>query len=108
MLGSPEHNVLFVGYQAEGTLGRQIQQYGPKQGYVTIDQQRIEIKAGVETLGGYSAHADQAGLVRFITGMRIWPSQVRLVHGTPAAKLVLKQQLEQKYAERKLSVTITY
>lgn len=106
MLGSPEHNVLFVGYQAEGTLGRQIQQYGPKQGYVTIDQQRIEIKAGIETLGGYSAHADQAGLVRFITGMRIWPSTIRLVHGTPEAKQVLKKTLLAAYSDKNRFIRI--
>lgn len=106
MLGSPEHNVLFVGYQAEGTLGRQIQQYGPKQGYVTIDQQRIEIKAGIETLGGYSAHADQAGLVRFIIGMRIWPSTIRLVHGTPEAKQVLKKTLLAAYSDKNRFIRI--
>lgn len=49
MLGDPRHNVLFVGCQAAGTPGRDIQTHGPK--------------------GGYSAHADQTGLIEFVTGM---------------------------------------
>ncbi len=81
MLDDPRHDVLFVGYQAQGTLGHQIQKYGPRGGYAEIDQQRIDIRAEITTLGGYSAHADQSSLVRFITGMRKWPQQVRLIHG---------------------------
>ncbi|UAW99462.1 MBL fold metallo-hydrolase [Halopseudomonas nanhaiensis] len=86
MLHDPRHNVLFVGYQARGTPGRDIQQYGPGGGWVELDGERYDIRAGIETLGGYSAHADQKGLVKFVTGMRHWPRQVRLVHGDDAAK----------------------
>ena len=49
--------MVFVGYQAVGTPGRDIQQYGPRGGYVFIDDQRIDIRAGIHTLSGYSAHA---------------------------------------------------
>ena len=93
MLGDPVHQVVFVGYQARGTLGAAIQQYGPRGGYVNIDGQRIDIKAEVLTLSGYSAHADQRGLVAFIKGMRRRPQQVRIVHGDTAAKQVLQQAL---------------
>ena len=86
MLGDERHDVLFVGYQAEGTPGRQIQRFGPRSGYVEFDGQRYDIRAQVHTIGGYSAHADQKGLVSFITGMRKWPSEVRVVHGDAAAK----------------------
>lgn len=96
MLSDPRHNVLFVGYQAKGTPGWAIQQYGPRGGYVDLDGQRCSIRAGVHTLGGYSAHADQAGLVGFITGMQHWPSQVRLVHGDANAKQILKSLLVSK------------
>ncbi len=100
MLDDPRHNVLFVGYQAEGTLGRKIQRYGPINGYVDINGQRLTIRAGVAEVGGYSAHADQAGLLRFVTGMQLWPQQVRLVHGELRAKQVLKQKIEQVFAAR--------
>ena len=96
MLGEPRHNVVFVGYQARGTPGAQIQQYGPGGGYVELDGERYDIRAGVHTLGGYSAHADQAGLLGFITGMRHWPQEVRLVHGDDEAKATLRRLLEEQ------------
>jgi len=106
MLGDSRNNVLFVGYQARGTPGAQIQQYGPKGGYVDLDGERYAIKAGVHSLGGYSAHADQAGLVRFITGMRSWPTEVRLVHGDEGAKATLADLLREKAAERSHSLQV--
>jgi metallo-beta-lactamase family protein len=106
MLGDPRHNVVFVGYQARGTPGAQIQQYGPKGGYVDLDGERYAIKAGVHSLGGYSAHADQAGLIQFITGMRNWPTEVRLVHGDEAAKATLAALLRKKAAERSHSLQV--
>jgi len=96
MLEDPRHNVLFTGYQARGTTGRAIQQYGPAGGYVDIEGQRLDIRAGVTTLGGYSAHADQAGLVNFITRMRHPPEEVRLIHGEEGAKQALAMALRQK------------
>ena len=75
MLHDPRHDVLFVGYQAQGTPGRAIQMYGARGGYVELDGDRYKIGAKVNIIGGYSAHADQKGLLRFVTGMRGWPSQ---------------------------------
>ena len=96
MLGDPRHDVLFCGYQAAGTPGRAIQQFGPRGGWVDLDGQRMEIKAKVHTLAGYSAHADQADLLRFATGMKEPPKVVRLVHGDAAAKLELQRLLQAK------------
>lgn len=94
MLGDPRHCVLFVGYQAAGTPGREIQHYGPKGGYVYLDGEKVTIRAHIETIGGYSAHADQAGLVRFATRMRRPPEVIRLVHGEAGAKAVLLGKIE--------------
>jgi metallo-beta-lactamase family protein len=94
MLGDPRHDVLFVGYQAAGTPGRAIQQYGPRGGYVDLDGQRIDIRAGIHTIGGYSAHADQKDLLHFIERMRAWPKQVRLVHGDASAKKALAERMK--------------
>lgn len=87
-------DILFSGYQAAGTPGRAIQQYADKKGYVVLDQRRYTINAGVHNLSGYSAHADQAGLVRFISGMRIKPQEIRLVHGDEKAKSALLKNLQ--------------
>lgn len=94
MLHDARHDVLFVGYQARGTPGHAIQTWGPKGGYVDIDGERIDIRAGIHSVSGYSAHADQAGLVRFVTGMRRWPKEVRLIHGDDEARTALRHAIE--------------
>jgi len=91
-------DVLFVGYQAQGLLGRNIQKYGSildKPGYVFIDGKRVDIKAKVHTISGYSAHADQRGLVNFVKRMRHQPKHIKIVHGDESAK----QALAEKYYE---------
>ena len=94
MLEDERHHVLFVGYQAAGTPGRAIQQYGPQGGYVDLEGKRYTIRAGVDTISGYSAHADQRDLLNFIKRMRHWPSRVLLVHGDQQARQVLKEEIE--------------
>jgi metallo-beta-lactamase family protein len=98
MLGDPRHDVLFCGYQAAGTPGRTIQTYGPRGGWVELDGQRITIRAGIHTLGGYSAHADQRDLLNFVGRMRHAPKQVRLVHGDEGAKQRLATLLRERHA----------
>ena len=95
MLGDKRHNVLFVGYQAKGTPGHAIQTYGLKGGYVNLDGERFDIRAGISSIGGYSAHADQKGLVEFVTGMQQWPTEIRVVHGEQRAKEALAEALKQ-------------
>ena len=99
MLGDKRHNVLFVGYQAKGTPGHAIQTYGPKGGYVNLDGERFDIRAGISSIGGYSAHADQNGLVDFVTGMQQWPTEIRVVHGEQRAKEALAEALKARYID---------
>jgi len=89
MIENPRHHVLFVGYQAVGTPGRAIQQFGPRGGWVELDGQRYNIRAGVTSIGGYSAHADQKDLLNFVKRMRKWPGHIRIVHGDPGARQAL-------------------
>jgi metallo-beta-lactamase family protein len=73
--------LLFVGYQAEGTLGREIFEGKRK---VTIKQQFVNIKAHVMAIGAYSAHADQPGLKQWLDAICVsgeQPERVFLVHG---------------------------
>jgi len=95
LLPNARNDVLFVGYQAEGTLGRNIQRYGPSGGYVYMDGERVDIKAGVHTLSGYSAHAGQKDLINFVKRMRLKPSEIRIVHGDDDAKKALQCKLQQ-------------
>ncbi|MGB0733677.1 MAG: MBL fold metallo-hydrolase RNA specificity domain-containing protein [Pontibacterium sp.] len=106
LLGDTRTDVLFVGYQAHGTPGRTIQVYGPKGGYVVFGDRsggdKVYIKAGVHTIGGYSAHADQLGLINFVQGMKRKPAEVRLVHGEQSAKQALKEELDKCIARAKI------
>lgn len=95
MIGDARNDVVFVGYQASGTPGRQIQEYGPRGGYVVLDGERHTIRAGIHRLGSYSAHADQAGLLRFASGMRVPPRHIRLVHGEEEPQRALAENLRQ-------------
>ncbi len=83
---------VFVGYQAYGTPGRYIQDTD----WVKLDGKRYDIKAQVHQLSGYSAHADQSDLLRFVEGMPERPKAIRLVHGEDDAKAVLKTELEKR------------
>ncbi len=99
MLEEPRHDVLFVGYQTAGTPGRAIQKYGPKGGWVELDGKRYTIRAGVETIAGYSAHAGKSDLLRFVRGIRKGPKVVRLVHGDDEAKQELAAALREMGVE---------
>lgn len=108
MLGDPRHEVVFVGYQARGTPGAVIQASEGAEGFVKIDLDGdlYEIQAKVITLSGYSAHADQQGLLEFVTGIAQWPGRIKLVHGEAAAKRALAARLEQAYRQSDRHVEI--
>ncbi|ACN15116.1 metallo-beta-lactamase family protein (RNase) [Desulforapulum autotrophicum HRM2] len=88
------NDLLFVGYQAQGTPGRDIVRYSKTRGgYVRLEGKRINIKARVHELTGYSAHADQKDLVNWVNAMEKRPKGIRLVHGDPEAKQALFKRL---------------
>jgi len=74
----PESTILFVGYQAHGTLGREIVD-GRKR--VRILGSQYDVRARIEQIHGLSAHADQAGLLRWIEKIPNAPRRVFLTHG---------------------------
>jgi metallo-beta-lactamase family protein len=93
-IDDPRNDILFVGYQAANTPGRAIQKYSQRpDGYVDLDGQRKTIKANVHTLSGYSAHADQQGLVDWIESMPEKPGAIKLVHGEKYARGTLADVL---------------
>jgi metallo-beta-lactamase family protein len=90
---------VFVGYQAQGTLGRQLVD-GARE--VTLWGERIRVAAQIHTVGGLSAHADQAGLMGWVRHFRDRPP-VALVHGEPTARDLLAQQLRRTLKLRVLT-----
>jgi metallo-beta-lactamase family protein len=77
-----ESTVLFVGYQAAGTLGRQIVEGAQR---VRILGQYYPVRAGIAQLNGFSAHADRDGLLRWLSSLRRPPRRVFVTHGEPDA-----------------------
>ncbi len=92
-ISKPYNTVLFVGYQASGTLGRQIV-VGKKQ--VRIHGRNREVKAHIEYMDSLSAHADRKGLLKWIGSLTSPPRKIFLTHGEEDAALSLKKEIEQK------------
>lgn len=91
-LWNPNSTILFVGYQAPGTLGRSIVDGAKK---VKIFGEEIAVNARVEYIEGYSGHADQTWLLNFVYSFTNPPKHIFLVHGEPEGQEVLKQKLEE-------------
>ena len=91
-LWDPNSTILFVGYQAPGTLGRKLVD-GEKK--VKIFGEEIAVNARIEYIEGYSDHADQEWLMNFVYSFTTPPKHIFLVHGEPEGQIVLKQKLEE-------------
>ena len=89
-----ECTVLFVGYQAEGTLGRKIMNGEP---LVKIFGEEIAVKAEIKSLDAFSGHADRDGLLGWIAAMKKKPEQIFIVHGELEAQNVLKEYIQQGF-----------
>ena len=89
-LWNPNSTILFVGYQAPGTLGSRIVN-GEKN--VRIFGEDIAVKARIEYIEGYSGHADQEWLLNFIYSFISKPKHIFLVHGEEEAQEVLKDKI---------------
>ena len=94
-LEKPENDIFFVGYQVRGTPGYDIIKYGRRPGgYLRLNNEKIYIRAQAERLSGYSAHADQKGLLDWVNSMPQKPGKIKLVHGDDAARHALRAVLK--------------
>lgn len=91
-LWNPNSTILFVGYQAPGTLGSKIVDGAER---VKIFGEEIAVNARIEYIEGYSGHADQEWLLNFIYSFIKKPKQIFLVHGEEDAQEVLKEKIIQ-------------
>ncbi len=100
-LWDPKNTILFVGYQAPGTLGYSIVNGAKK---VKIFGEEIAVNAQIEYIEGYSGHADQKWLMNFVYSFREQrPKHIFLVHGEEESQEVLKEKIEN---EADIPVTI--
>ena len=93
-LWRPESTILFVGYQAVGTLGRALMEGATS---VKLFGEQIEVRAEIRGLVGMSGHADMAGLLEWMRGFSTKPERVFVVHGedtvTDKFAATLKEEL---------------
>lgn len=101
-----ESSVVFVGYQAEGTLGRSILDGAKK---VKLFGEEIAVNANIYALQGLSGHADKDGLLEWVNGFKKRPKEILLVHGDREARLNFKEMLDNKgYNSRIINFGETY
>jgi metallo-beta-lactamase family protein len=93
-LWRPETSVLIVGFQAAGTLGRRLVERDP---LVRIFGESIAVRAGVHTLGGFSAHAGQSDLLRWFSAMAASRPRVVICHGEDKARRSLEAKLRERH-----------
>jgi metallo-beta-lactamase family protein len=92
-LARPESTILFVGYQAFGTLGRHILE---KPETIRIFGEEYELKARVERISGFSAHADKEELHQWISSLKTPPRKVFITHGEEKAAMAFQKFLSEK------------
>jgi metallo-beta-lactamase family protein len=99
LIGDTKAMILFVGYQGEATLGAQLQA-GAKT--ARIDGQEYTVRCAVRSISGFSAHADEPGLLswlgNFIAGRKSGdagvPRRIFIVHGDPDAQAALEPKIQ--------------
>jgi len=82
-LWNPDASIVFVGYQAEGTLGKHLLNGANE---VMLFGEVISVNAEIHNLEGFSGHADRDGLLAWLKGFQMRPKNVFLVHGEETAK----------------------
>jgi metallo-beta-lactamase family protein len=95
LVPDPEATIVFVGYQAAGTTGRRILEGEPE---VKIMGQRVPVRCRIAKIGGFSAHADYAEVLRWLGGIESGvPRQVFLTHGEPEAANAMAGHIKEKF-----------
>jgi metallo-beta-lactamase family protein len=93
-LSDPRNTVLFVGYQAEGTRGRQLLDGATE---VKIHGLMVRVAARIAKIDSMSSHADAAEIERWLSGFDAPPTTTFLVHGEPGQLEALKQNIEYRF-----------
>ena len=93
-LPDDKSTIVFVGYQAAGTIGRRIED-GARE--VSIFKHTIPVRCRVEQIGGFSAHADWQEVLRWLSGMPTTPRRAFTTHGEPDAAEAMAQHIRERY-----------
>jgi metallo-beta-lactamase family protein len=93
VVGNSRHTVLIVSWQAPGTLGRRLVEKEP---FIRLFGEQVDVRANVEVINGFSAHADRDGLVAFAAAVGPQLEEIVLVHGEPASAESLAADLRRQ------------
>lgn len=93
-LWKKNNSILFVGYQAVGTLGRIIKDGAKK---VKLLGEEIAVEAEVHSIEGFSGHTDKNGLINWLKGFKKKPKNIFIVHGEDESALSLSQAIEENF-----------
>jgi len=97
---NPKNAVIFVGYQAEGSLGRKIVD-GAR--WIKLYHEKVRVRARLYTINGFSAHADQNELIRWMKSFQKL-GDIFLVHGELEKQLVLKKVIKKRLEKKAVIV----
>lgn len=96
-LWRPECTILFVGYQAVGTLGRSLVEGADE---VRLFGEPIQVRAQIRQMAGLSGHADKNGLIEWISGFEEKPKKVFVVHGEDSVCTAFAECLQVEHGQR--------
>jgi metallo-beta-lactamase family protein len=94
LVPEPDATIVFVGYQAAGTIGRRIIE-GEKE--VRILGQWIPVRCRIERIGGFSAHADWQEILHWLEGLKVAPRRTFLTHGEPAPAEAMAKHIRDRF-----------
>jgi metallo-beta-lactamase family protein len=97
---NPKNAVIFVGYQAKGTLGRKIVE-GAR--WINIYHEEIKVNAKIHTINGFSAHADQHELIAWMEGFEQL-GKIFLIHGEKEKQQIFSKVIRHRMPEKKVHI----
>lgn len=95
-LPDSKNSVIFTGYQAEGSKGRYLQEFGAKERSMRIHHENVEVNAEICTLASLSAHADAQDLIEWIRRFEKLPQKIFVNHGNEKASRLFAQRLQRE------------
>jgi metallo-beta-lactamase family protein len=92
-ISDEKNTLLFIGYQAEGTLGYWIKQ---KEKNIRLLGTQVRVNAKIEAIDGFSAHADYEGLIEWLKDFKPKPKKVYICHGEEKQSLAFQKRIEKE------------
>ncbi|MFH1513829.1 MAG: MBL fold metallo-hydrolase [bacterium] len=100
-ISNPSTELLFVGYQAQGTRGRELLEGAET---ISIFKQELKVKARIAKINGFSAHGDYAEMLKWLSGMPQPPKRIFLVHGEEDVRSAWSEKISEKFPDSEIII----